>query len=248
MPVFNLWQFAYIVLILAGMELAGYAAARFLGHRAGSILTGFLGGFVSSTAVTLTMAKRSRHLQQSRLSLSSVMAAKIAALIEVFLLVYFVEPSLALALLGPLTGATLVGLVAMVIWGHDDGTGEKLPLPSPLDIKGILRLAVLLFLVLTAVAYVQREFGSAGTLAVSFITGLFELHGLSVATSTLLQQKQIELALSYWSLVTAICASLAAKSALSWAVGSHKFARRWTAAAAAMAAVTGVTAWLMAPA
>lgn len=247
MSTFNVWQFALIVAILAAIELASYLAIKFLGHRAGSILTGFLGGFVSSTAVTLTMARRSRHLQRSRLSLSSVMAAKIAALIEVFTLVYWAAPVLALALIGPLVAALIVGLVAMVSWGHDDGRGERLPVPSPLDVKGVLRLAVLLVVILTIVAYVQKIFGSAGTLTVSFLTGLFELHGLSVATSTLLTQADVTLPVAYWSLIFATVASLCAKIGLAWMVGSRQFARRWTAAAGAMLILLMAVAWIMAP-
>lgn len=55
---FRLWQ--YVVLI-SGFSLLGYFASRTLGKARGLLLTGLLGGLVSSTSVIVSMAARSKQ-------------------------------------------------------------------------------------------------------------------------------------------------------------------------------------------
>ncbi len=50
-----------IVLIFAGLSFAGYIALRLAGPERGYAIAGFLGGLVSSTAVTLNFARESRR-------------------------------------------------------------------------------------------------------------------------------------------------------------------------------------------
>src|SRR5690606_35717049 len=45
---------------ISGLSFVGYVLIQFVGARRGVGLTGVLGGIVSSTAVTLTLAERSR--------------------------------------------------------------------------------------------------------------------------------------------------------------------------------------------
>src|SRR5512134_2354521 len=54
----SLWL---LVILIAGLSLVGYVATRALGPERGTAITGLSGGLVSSTAVTLTFAKRSRE-------------------------------------------------------------------------------------------------------------------------------------------------------------------------------------------
>lgn len=55
---FKLWQ--YVVLI-SGFSLLGYFASRTLGKAKGLLLTGLLGGFISSTSVIISLAARSKQ-------------------------------------------------------------------------------------------------------------------------------------------------------------------------------------------
>ena len=56
----SLWL---LVILIAALSLVGYVATRVLGSERGTAITGLSGGLVSSTAVTLTFAKRSREEQ-----------------------------------------------------------------------------------------------------------------------------------------------------------------------------------------
>ena len=55
---YRLWL---LVILISSLSLAGYIAVRWLGHGRGTAVTAVAGGLVSSTAVTLSFARRSRE-------------------------------------------------------------------------------------------------------------------------------------------------------------------------------------------
>lgn len=59
--VLNPFQIWLIVVFVSAVSFTGYVAIKLLGPRRGIGLTGFLGGLVSSTAVTLGFSQRSRE-------------------------------------------------------------------------------------------------------------------------------------------------------------------------------------------
>src|SRR4029453_8020406 len=58
--VLNPRQVWWMVVLIVAISLAGYVGAKLLGPRAGTWLGGALGGLVSSTATTVTFARRMR--------------------------------------------------------------------------------------------------------------------------------------------------------------------------------------------
>ena len=48
------------MILISSLSLVGYVATRWLGAGRGTALTGLTGGLVSSTAVTLSFARRGR--------------------------------------------------------------------------------------------------------------------------------------------------------------------------------------------
>jgi len=60
LDVVNPYKIGLLIVLIAGVEFAGYVAVRVLGPGRGLGLTGILGGLVSSTAVTLAASRRAR--------------------------------------------------------------------------------------------------------------------------------------------------------------------------------------------
>jgi hypothetical protein len=80
-----------MTITIAVLSFAGYVAIRVAGAERGVVLSGLAGGLVSSTAVTLTMAKLGRdHPERQRLCAaasllaSTVMALRVLAIASVF--------------------------------------------------------------------------------------------------------------------------------------------------------------------
>src|SRR6185503_9251836 len=111
----SLW---WLVLLISSLSLVGYVATRWVGHEKGSLLTALTGGLVSSTAVTLSFARRSRDEATS--TTGSTMAAGIAIawavmFVRMIVEVVVVNPSLAAGVAIPL-GAMGAASAACAWW------------------------------------------------------------------------------------------------------------------------------------
>ncbi len=84
---FQLWL---MTILIAAISFVGYVAIKPVGERLGIIVTGIAGGLVSSTAVTMTMAKLASEHPERRSPLiagalfaSAVMAARVLVIVGV---------------------------------------------------------------------------------------------------------------------------------------------------------------------
>lgn len=239
--ILNPKKFGFLILILAGLEFAGYVLAKIVGDHRSQLLMGFLGGMVSSTVVTLATARSYAQRQVSlRAGLVTVVAAIMASLIQLLVIVAVVSMDLAVKLALPVL--ICEGLGAIFLWIASRRLVEKTrqaEMRSPLDLWGVFRLAILMILILGFVAEVQVLLGDEATRLTAFLAGLFELHGVSLATATLVVQGKLSLALAEEALLLAIAASLIAKSGLAWIVQRSRFAALLSAIASVVLLVLG---------
>jgi uncharacterized membrane protein (DUF4010 family) len=215
---FNPRKFGFLVLILALLEFTSYLAMKFLGEKRSLMIVGFLGGLVSSTAVLFSTGKESQRRPDAwRQHAATILLAKSASLLEVLLFVGIISLPLLTLIAPAVLSACLVGgfLVVWLTRGPVADSSE-LSLPSPLDLRGVARLAVLLGVILISVGAVQIWLGDQGTQVLAFIAGMFELQGVSIATSTLNAQNQLSARPAALSIATAAFASMFSKSIMIW--------------------------------
>jgi uncharacterized membrane protein (DUF4010 family) len=244
--IFNPRKFGYLILTLAVIEFSSYLLAKIVGEKKGAFVSGFLGGLVSSTAVLLSSARRSaKNPENWHTLLSSAIAATLASLLELLLIVGLISHELFLRIAPPIgAGATIGGLSLFFLISRKIEHDQEQSLKSPLDWKGILRLSVLLGAILASISVAQLWLGDQATLAVSFLTGLFELHGVSLANATLFSQGQLSVESAGLSIIIAAIGSLMAKISISWAVNRGGFARGLSLILIPMAGFIALTAWL----
>lgn len=237
--IFNPQKFSYLVLTLGVLEFSSYVIVKAIGVGKGSVVVGFLGGLVSSTAVTLSSAKQfSKQPDSWSHFVISTVAAQAAAFVVLLFLVYFASPRLATELL-PAVGSAIIacGAATVVLYKKNNPQSVQFEIKSPLDLRGVLRLALLLAAILAAVSISQKWIGSSAVYTLSFVTGLFELHGVSLANSTLFAQQQLSERVTTISIFIAIIASLISKVIIAWIFAKGKFARVLTVVFAVVAAV-----------
>jgi len=244
---FNPRHFGFIVLTLAVLEFAGYLLIKFLGENRGTLVTGFLGGLVSSTAVMLANARNARQSPEKwpLLAISSL-AAIGASLIANLVVVGLVSSELVMRVLAPTASALAIGGVALsLLRGKSPMDPTLIELKSPLDWKSILRLSTLLALSLVLVSTIKEWAGDAGFYATSFVAGLFELQGISLANATLLTSKKLSAELATNGIVVATLASLVSKMALAIFIVRGKFAGFMLSTLTLMVVVAGMIGyWL----
>lgn len=242
---FNPKKFGMLILMLAVLEFSSYLAIKFLGARKGPYVIGFLGGLVSSTAVTLSIAREANKSPESWRRLSgTVLIAKVASLSELILIVAFVAPSLLLLAAPPILAAIFVGVTAVVILERvPQSSSHQMQLPSPLDLKGVLRLAILLAAILAAVGVTRRLLGEDATALVTFLAALFEAHGSALATVTLFEQGNLSERAAVGNLILVAAASMVAKIGICWVIDRGRFAKMASVVFFIMCLVLGFTWW-----
>lgn len=90
-----------IVVLITGIDVFGYILSRFVGQKKGFVIASFFAGFVSSTAVTQSMAQKSKKNSLVEYLVGVALVANTASFIQLFILIapfnvrwlFFVVPS-----------------------------------------------------------------------------------------------------------------------------------------------------------
>lgn len=240
--IFNPKNFGYIVLTLAAIEFASYLAIKIVGQERGVLLLGFLGGLVSSTAVTLSNARAAqKNASNSKTLVVSTVAAQVAAMIEALVIILLVFPKLLQVVALPVvTGIILGVLSALFIHKRNGHSPPVLEMRSPLDWRGVLRLALMLAVILALISMTKMLLSNEAGYLMSFVAGLFELHGVVLANSTLIAQQKLDMTAASLSVILAVCASMVSKLGLSWLIARGSYAK-WLSAVVFVMALAMVT-------
>ncbi len=198
---------------------------RIFGDRAGTILAGVLGGLISSTATTVSYARRTRHDSQAASSAALViLIASTVAFVRILGEVAIVAPRLLPQMGLPLAAMFVWMLLLSLGWyffGRDDTT--RLPEPSnPAELKSALVFGVIYALVLLAVAATKDYFGNRGLYAVALVSGLTDMDAITLSTSRLAHQQRLDADLAWRAILVASLANLGFKGGVAAVLGSRR--------------------------
>ena len=193
--VLNPRQIWLMVVLITGVGLASYIALRFAGERGGALLTGILGGLVSSTATTVLYARRARESPaMERMALAAVPLANLVPLARIALLAGVVQPALLPRLAPALAGALAAGVAVYALAIRRGWRGESQPVPevtNPAEFGTALRFALLYAIVLLAAAWLQHLAGSRGLYAASLASGLVDIDAITLSALNLFGAQRI---------------------------------------------------------
>jgi uncharacterized membrane protein (DUF4010 family) len=168
-----------MVVLVAGVGVASYAAMRVAGESHGALLTGLLGGLVSSTATTALYARRSKESPaMAQVALVVVSLANLVVLVRVAVLAVVVAPGILPRLAPVLAAALAAGVAATAFLLARAQRGARLTLPpvrNPAEIGMALRFGALYALVLLAAAWLQDAVGSHGLYVATALSGLADV-------------------------------------------------------------------------
>ena len=83
-----------MVCLIVGISLGGYIVYKFVGEKAGIVLGGILGGLISSTATTVSYARRSAEAPKSSAGAAIVvMIASTVVFVRVLLIIGLLSPT-----------------------------------------------------------------------------------------------------------------------------------------------------------
>ncbi len=239
----------WMVALIAAVDFLGYALNRILGSRRGAVLTGLVGGLVSSTVVTVTLSRQAHedpHLREpgqvAVLLACAVMGLRVAILAGVV-----GGPSLVNPLLLPVAVMILV-LLGVAGWTYRKGVhtvaAEGMPLRNPFQLKRAAIWGVALAAVLLASAAARAYFGDRGLLVAAGLSGLADVDAITLAVGSQVRGVGLAPATAVLAIVLAIGANTMTKAVIAWVSGGAAFGRRvaWALGISLLAAVT--VAWI----
>lgn len=183
--VFNPYVIWWMVVLIAAIGFAAYVAIRLFGTRHGLLVTALLGSMVSSTAMTITLARLHANPRLRAMLACGLLATSVLMFPRVLLEVGLVNPGLLTQLAWPLLVTMLVyGAGALLFYrlaGREQDEGGEPPLKNPFELAPALRFAALLLLILFLVEGARRWLGDAGVYLVALVSGLADVDAITLS-------------------------------------------------------------------
>lgn len=219
LKVLNPREIWLVVVLIVGISLGGYIAFKFFGAKAGGLLGGILGGVISSTAATVSYARRTKETEgeaedgegeakdpQSTgnpkssgvragagLAALVILIASTVAFIRVIVEVAIVAPRVVAFIAPPLAAMLLfmAGLSA-AIYFRERKTPASLPEPkNPAELKAALIFGLLYAFVLLLVAAAKKYLGDRALYAVAVVSGLTDMDAITLSTAQLVNHNAL---------------------------------------------------------
>lgn len=244
----NPYQIWWMVVLISGVGLAGYAALRIVGQRRGAVVLGVLGGLVSSTATTLAF---SRHARASAAMLPVavvvIVLANLMVLVRLGVLAAVLAPSVLPALLPVLAGGLATGVVGAVygvIRLHPQRELPTLEMGNPTELRTALGFGLIYATVLLAAAWLADWLGNHGLYAVAVVSGLADVAAITLSSLRLYNLDRMPVEVLVNVITLAVLANLIFKSVLALVIGGWSMARHAIAGMGAMG-LGMIAAWVI---
>jgi len=222
--VFNPYHIWWMVVLIAGISYLGYFAIRIGGNQHGPVLTGALGGLVSSTAVTLNLSKlSSSYPNMENVLAAGILTACATLFARTLLITWVMNPVLCQTLLPAFLVMSLVTyLVAFLLWknARDFRTNEEITLKNPFQLGMALKFAAFLVLILLLSKLLKDYFGDMGTYFLAATSGLADADPIIISMSQM-SKEGLEVGVAAKAILIAVSVNSGIKSIFSWVIGSR---------------------------
>ncbi len=243
---FHIWL---MVVLIVGLNVAGYLAMRFAGGRGGALLGGVLGGLISSTATTVSYATRSRA-DNAMVPMAVVVILIASALVYVRILLEIL--AVAPGLLGHIFWPVLayLGLFALAIGSlmlrFEAADGHEVKTGNPAELSTALVFAAIYTVVVFASAAVSARYGEAMLYPVAVLSGLTDVDAITLSVGNLFQDERVSADTAWRVVFIASVANLLFKAGVVAVIGGSSLRRRLLPIMAALA-IAGVLVALLWP-
>jgi uncharacterized membrane protein (DUF4010 family) len=237
-----------IAIVLAGVSFLGYGAVKLFGAERGVLLAGLAGGLVSSTAVTMTSARRAAAGEVApRLLAAGVAIASAVSFLRVIIIVALAKPVLLWLIAPPLAAAVLVATAytLLVLYWQGDGRSDKAApaeFKNPFSFWPVVGFAVFLGIVILAGRAIGEAFGAQGALIGAAAIGLADVDSITISMARLVPAP-LNLAAAAAAILAAVASNMFSKLVMAAAIGRGRFAVEVAAMTAACGFAAGLALW-----
>ena len=217
-----------IAIALAGVSFVGYAAVKYYGASRGVLLAAVAGGLASSTAVTISNARRAAAGEGSPLLLAAGVALASAVMfLRVAVIVMVLNPGL-LVLAGPALGAASALAIGFAVAGalRCQREGREYPdmqFRNPFGFWAVVGFAVVLAAIIVLGRVISQTFGGTGAMISAIVVGLADVDTITVSI-TRLTPGPLDAESAAFAILAAAASDTVSKIAIGAVVGRGWFA------------------------
>jgi len=216
----NVWL---MVVFISGIGFLGYVLVKFVGPRRGVGLTGLLGGLVSSTAVTLSFASRSRKAPDLSRSFTLAIALSWTVMfVRVLVETVVVYPALLSHAWPPIIASGAVGLLycAFLVLQETPSGKEEVSLSTPFELGPAVRFGLLYAVILVGSKAAQMYLGDPGVYLSSVVSGVADVDAITLSMARLSAAGDLPLSTAARAVVLAAMANTAVKGGIVLVLGA----------------------------
>ncbi len=238
----DVWR---MVVLISGISFVGYVLMRVRAGAASHMLTGLLGGLVSSTAAALAYARAGRGVAHARHYEVLIALAASTAFLRMGVMLWIISPELARRVAFPLAAMLAVGLLlGFARHARSDSVTERHAFENPLTMRVAITFAAVYASVTLLLAATGDAFGDPGVFGVSAVSALIGADAPSLSLARLSVDGRIPIETAALAVVVVAIFTTLGKVGILLVVGRSPFARRVATTLMAVAA-TGAAALLL---
>ena len=232
--VLNPFEIWLMVVLIVGISMGGYVAFKLFGERGGAVAAGVLGGLISSTATSVSYARRSSEVPaRSPAAALVITLASGVVFFRVLAELAIVSPMVLSATWMPLaamTGIMLAVAAGLYVTGIGPTESETEDREPPSGLRSALVFGILYGVVLLGVAWAQDNFGRSGVYVVAGLSGLTDMDAITLSTAQLMKAGEVEPTTGWRVILVGALANLVFKGGVVASMGSPALRRRVAAA------------------
>lgn len=239
-----------IVVLIMSIGAAGHIATRVVGARLGLPLSGFLSGFVSSTATIAALGRRAEDKPDDVRSASAGAAlSSVSSLIQIGIILFALSPAMFAAgmpvLLGAGVAAALYGAATFLLSLQGETKPAVLELPTQVfSVKGAIKFTLIVSSVMLVSAILSERFGSGAILPAVALAGLISTNSAAVALASLVAAGQMPVIEGALPLAAALSANTAVRLWISLRASDPSYRRAVSGSLVTQLAALWAAWWL----
>jgi uncharacterized membrane protein (DUF4010 family) len=187
--VLNPWKIGLMIVLLTGLNFTGYLLGKFIDSGKSIILTGILGGLVSSTAVTWHFSRQSKEGKGSaEYQAVAIITASSIMFLRIAFLLYFLNRELFFETVYGMVIVTAVGIGIGYLIIRKSGKSSKtdgMVSKNPLNLLDALKFGAIYVTILLLVGLAKEYMGTGAIFAVSAVSGLADVDAVVISMANL---------------------------------------------------------------
>jgi uncharacterized membrane protein (DUF4010 family) len=243
---FNPREIWGLVILVSSISYVGYFLTRWLGDRRGLRIGAIMGGLVSTTATTMSLAERAKSTPEAGRLLGTVgVMANAVQGPRLLVLIWVVSRLLGYSLAVPLVGMGLAGLVGSWLLSRKTVSDPdvEFTFENPYSLTPALKFGAFFVAVLFLVNGASAWFGETGTLAAAAIAGLGSASAAALSVAGLVSADELTLGPASLAIFLAVGVNSVTKWILSLINGTREMAL-WLGAGLVSMLAAGVLLYL----